>query len=180
MDKKNIIQQGERVKYMVTFLRPDFNPEEMDFELELRYGFLGRKIVIPKSGFLYGTGGEWLFSFPTDGIVGKVTARMILHMTDTDISSDDDRQEVDEQVIAFVVTTPCPQFLTCPACTGSHDVSYERTEESDIASMYMRLVSTEWVQPDAGGDPYPIYRPLLTRDDQYIYVLRITPESNNQ
>ena len=28
------------------------------------------------------------------------------------------------------------------------------------------------ITPESGGEPYPIYRPLITRNDEYIYVLR--------
>jgi hypothetical protein len=92
---------------------------------------------------------------------------------DTDVNPDQERAEVDEQIIAFVVTVPCPNFLCCPACSGDgHDIRFERTEEPDIAAKYLRLCVTEMVTPESGGEPYAIYRPLITRDDQYIYVRR--------
>ena len=172
MDAKNIIQQGELVKYIITSRNPNFNIEEDDFTVELIYGMLGRKLVIPKSEMVYGTDGEYLMQFSTAGMVGKVTARMTFFVHDTDVNPDGERQEVDEQVIAFVVTTPCPQFLVCPACSSEgHDIHFERTEEPDIAAKYLRLVVTETVTPEH-GEPYTIYRPLVTRNDEYIYVLR--------
>jgi hypothetical protein len=175
MDAKNIIQQGELVKYIITSRNPNFNIEEDDFTVELLYGLMGRKLVVPKSEMVYGTDGEYIMQFSTKGMVGKVTARMTFFVHDTDVNPDGERQEVDEQVIAFVVTTPCPQFLACPACSSEgHDVNYERTEEPDIAAMYVRLCATEIVTPESGGEPYPIYRPLITRNDEYLYVLRDT------
>jgi len=50
-------------------------------------------------------------------------------------------------------------------------VHYELTDEPDIAAKYLRLVATETVVPEH-GEPYTIYRPLVTRNDEYIYVLR--------
>ena len=41
---------------------------------------------------------------------------------------------------------------------------------------YLRLVATETVTPEH-GDPYTIYRPLVTRNDEYIYVLRESAEA---
>jgi hypothetical protein len=70
------------------------------------------------------------------------------------------------------VATPCPNFFTCPKCSSEgHDVRYELTQEPDIAAKYLRLCVTETVTPEH-GEPYPIYRPLITRNDEYLYALR--------
>ena len=172
MDSKNIVQQGEKLKYIVTSRNQNFNMEECDFYVEILYGMMGKKLVIPKSDFLYSTGGEYVLMFSTDGMVGKLTARMVWQCHDTDSDPNNQRQEVDEQIIAFVVTTPCPHLLICPACPTDRDVNYERTDDPDIASLYVRLCVTETITPDGGGEPYNIYRPLITRDDSYLYVLR--------
>ena len=176
MDSKNIVQQGEKVKYIVTSQNPNFNMETCDFYVELHYGMMGRKLIIPKSEFLYGTGGEYIMLFDTSDMVGKVVARLVWQCHDTDSSPDNQRQEVDEQIIAFVVTSPRPQLLICPKDEDNHDVRYERTEESDIADMYVRLVATEHIEPEH-GDPYTIYRPLITRNDEYLYALRETADA---
>ena len=173
MSENDIIQQGEKVKYIVTSRNHNFNIEEDDFRVELIYGMMGKKLVIQKSDMLYGTDGEYIMQFSTSGMVGKVVARTVYYVHDTDIDPDDEREEVDEQVICFVVGTPCPVLLNCPKCSSEgHDIHFERTEEPDIAAMYLRLCVTEIVTPESGGEPYPIYRPLITRNDEYIYVLR--------
>ena len=172
MDPKNIVQQGEMLKYIITSQNPNFNMEEDDFYVELIYGMMGKKLVIPKSDMIYGTDGEYIMSFSTDGMVGKVTARMVWQAHDTDIAPHNQRQEVDVQIIAFVVTTPNPQLLICPKVSSDgNDVRYELTDKPDIAAMYLRLVATETVIPEH-GEPYTIYRPLITRNDEYLYVLR--------
>ena len=176
MNEVNIVQQGEKVKYIVTSQNHNFDMELDDFYVEILYGMMGKKLVIPKSKFLYVTDGEFVMQFSTEGMIGKVTARMVWQCHDTDSDPNNQRQEVDEQIIAFVVTTPCPQLLICPKCTGSHDVKYVRTEESDIAAMYLRLVATETVIPEH-GEPYIIYRPIITRNDEYIYVHRDSVDS---
>ena len=72
----------------------------------------------------------------------------------------DDRQEVDEQYIGVVISSPCPQFFKCPKCESvGHDVTYERTEESDIGDKYAMLCDCNGV-------------PIMTTDDEYICVLR--------
>lgn len=173
MSENDIIQQGETVKYIVTSRNPNFNIEEDDFRVELIYGMMGKKLVIQKSEMMYGTGGEYIMQFSTSGMVGKVVARTVYYVHDADINPDGEREEVDEQIICFVVTTPCPVLLNCPKCSSEgHDIRFERTEEPDIAAMYLRLCVTEIVTPESGGEPYPIYRPLITRNDEYIYVLR--------
>ena len=107
-------------------------------------------------------------------------SRFVWQCHDTDSSPNNQRQEVDEQIIAFVVTSPCPQLVICPKCgSEGHDVRYERTDEPDIAAMYLRLCATEVVTPESGGEPYTIYRPLITRNDEYIYVLRDRVDNMN-
>ena len=173
MSENDIIQQGEKVKYMFTSRNHNFNIEEDDFRVELIYGMMGKKLVIQKSDMLYGTDGEYIMQFSTSGMVGKVVARTVFYVHDTDIDPDGEREDVDEQVICFVVSNPCPVLLNCPKCSSEgHDIHFERTEEPDIAAMYLRLCVTEIVTPESGGEPYPIYRPLITRNDEYIYVLR--------
>ena len=60
---------------------------------------------------------------------------------------------------------------TSECSSEGHDVRYELTDEPDIAAKYLRLVATENVIPEH-GEPYTIYRPLITRNDEYIYALR--------
>ena len=56
----NIVRQGEKVKYIVTSQNINFDMESCDFYVELLYGMMGKKLVIQKSDFLYGTGGEYI------------------------------------------------------------------------------------------------------------------------
>lgn len=173
----NIVRRGEKVKYIVTSQNINFDMEACYFYVELHYGMMGKKLVIPKSEFLYGTGGEYIMLFDTSDMVGKVVARLVWQCHDTDSNPNNQRQEVDEQIIAFVATTPCPQLIFCPKCSSEgHDVRYEITEEPDIADMYVRLVATEYIVPEH-GEPYTIYRPLITRNDEYIYALREAAEN---
>ena len=151
MDAKHIIQQGERAKYIVTSNRQDFDFGVNDYHLEIIYGMMGAKITIEKTDFQK-LDDYWVFSFPTDNIVGKVMARLVMEIGD--------RQEVDEQYIGVVISTPCPQFFKCPKCESvGHDVIYDRTEESDIGDKYAMLCDRDGV-------------PIMTSDDEYICVLR--------
>ena len=157
MDQNSIIMQGERAKYFIRSDKWNFNFFENSFYLELIYGMQGEKITLQKSDFLY-INERWIFSFPTDDIVGAVKARLVMEIFDPDCP-DDVRQEVDEQYIAFVITNPCPQFFKCPCTGGDHDIVYERTEQSDIGERYARLT-------DRNG------KHLRTRDGGYLFVLR--------
>lgn len=157
MDKRNILQQGERAKYFVRSDKWNFNFEENSYYLEIIYGMMRKKITIQKSDFLY-LNGKWIFSFPTTDIVGPVKARLVMEIFDPDCP-DGVRNEVDEQYIAFVVQTPCPQFFRCPCDGEAHEIVYERTEESDIGDRYARLCDKDGVR-------------FKTSEDGYIYVLR--------
>ena len=157
MEAKNIIMQGERAKYFVRSDKWNFNFEENSFYLEILYGMMGGKITIEKSEFKF-LNGMTLFSFPTDGMVGPVKARLVMEITDPDCP-DDVRQEVDEQYIGFVVSQPCPQFFKCPKCCGKHEIIYTRTEESDFGERYAILCDCNSV-------------PIVTANDEYICVLR--------
>lgn len=151
MDAKHIIPQGERAKYIVTSNRQDFDFGVNDYHLEIIYGMMGSKITIEKTDFQK-LDDYWVFSFPTDNIVGKVMARLVMQIGD--------RQEVDEQYIGVVISSPCPQFFRCPKCESvCHDVTYERTEESDIGEKYA-------IMCDCNGVP------IMTTDDEYICILR--------
>ena len=155
MDKTRIIQQGEEVKFQVQI--KDFDMEVNDFRVELIYGYRRTTVAIEKAQMLE-NGGQYYIVFDTDDMVGRVTARCTWVGPDTD-APDGYREKTDEQFLGFIVTTPCPQFFTCPACTEEHPVPYTRTEQSDIADKYQRL-----------ADKYD--RPLLTVDNEYIFVLK--------
>ena len=152
MDTKNIIMQGERAKYFISSKKSNFNFEENSYWLEILYGMQGKKITIPKSEFLY-LNDHWIFSFPTDDIVGPVKARLVMEIFDPDCP-EDLRTEIDEQYIGIVITNPCPQFLRCPACTGEHEIEYERTEASDIGERYARLADKNGHRLRNAGDGY--------------------------
>lgn len=151
MDAKFIIQQGERAKYIVESKRADFDFGVNNYTLEICFGMMGQKIIIPKSQFQQ-IGGYWIVSFPTNAITGKIMARLVMQIGT--------RQEVDEQYIGFVVSRPCPQFFNCPKCMpADHDVTYTRTEESNIGEQYAVLCDCNGVA-------------ICTADDEYIMVKR--------
>lgn len=113
-----IIPQGELAQYRMQSKRWNFNFEDNDFVLEIIYGMTGQKIVIEKKDVEDG-----VFSFDTTGIIGQLKARLTMVMNDPDCP-DDTRDEVDEQIIGFVATTPCTRLHQCPACQGDHDITY--------------------------------------------------------
>ena len=171
MAELNILQRGDKKKFIITSRNQNLDMEACDFYVEQIYGQRQNKVVVQKSEMLYGTDGEYIMVLDTTKMIGKVTFRFVWWAIDTDINPDNRRQEVDEQVVVFVVDTPNPKLFCAPTSSGDHDVNYEMTDESDIAAKYLRLCSTDIVRPDH-GEPYTIYRPLVTRNDEYLYVLR--------
>ena len=172
MAELNILQKGDKKKFIITSQNPHLDLENCYFYVEQIYGQRQNKIVLQKSDMLYGTDGEYVMIIDTSKMVGKVTFRFVWYAIDTDIDPDNRRQEVDEQVVVFVVDTPNPKLFCCPTTSDDgHDVRYEMTDEPDLAAKYLRLCSTDVITPDH-GDPYTVYRPLVTRNDEYLYVLR--------
>ena len=158
MDCTNILMQGDEAKYQVRIEAEGFNMETDDFEIELLWGMLGRKVTIKKSDTIFSVDG-YFFVFNTDDMVGRVTARCTYHIPDIDCP-DGLRTEVDEQLLCFVCTDPLPQFACVPGPSQcEHKVTYERSEQSDVASDYQYLATTE-------GDR------LITADTEYILVLK--------
>lgn len=150
--------QGDEAKYQIRIDHDGFNMETDDFEIELSWGMMGQKLTIKKSDTIFSVDG-FFFIFNTDEMVGRVTARCTYLIPDIDCH-DGLRTEVDEQLLCFVCTTPLPKFACVPAPSQcEHKVTYERIDQSDVASDYQYLATTE-------GDR------LITADTEYILVLK--------
>ena len=119
----NVIPQGEQAVFVVKSNRVNFSFDDNDFRLEIIYGMAGHRVTILKKD-LEKVEGKWRFSFDTSNMIGQLTARLTMYMNDPDCP-DDERPEVDEQLIGFVATTPCTRLHQCPKCGGQHDVTYE-------------------------------------------------------
>ena len=119
----NVIPQGEQAVLVVKSNRVNFSFDDNDFRLEIIYGMAGQRVTILKKD-LEKVEGKWRFSFDTSNMIGQLTARLTMYMNDPDCP-DDERPEVDEQLIGFVATTPCTRLHQCPKCGGQHDVTYE-------------------------------------------------------
>ena len=119
----NVIPQGEQAVFVVKSNRVNFSFDDNDFRLEIIYNMAGQRVTILKKD-LEKVEGKWRFSFDTSNMIGQLTARLTMYMNDPDCP-DDERPEVDEQLIGFVATTPCTRLHQCPKCGGEHDVTYE-------------------------------------------------------
>lgn len=158
MDCKNILQQGDEAKYAMRIDQEGYNMETDNFELELSWGMMGKKMTIKKSEMTWTIDGYFFFIFDSSDMVGRVTARCTYWVPDIDCP-DGLRIEVDEQLLCFVATTPLPKFACVPAPGCEHNVTYERSDQSGVASNYQYLASVE-------GDRF------ITKDTEYILVLK--------
>ena len=154
MDKTRILQQGEEAKFQIAI--KDFDMEANDFQVTLIWGYRRTTMVITKSQMVHAADGKWYFTFDTADMVGRVVIICTWQVPDTDYA-DGYRQETDEQYLCFVASTPCPQFVACPACTDDHPVTYTRTEQSSIADEYTYLGCAD-------------YDRIITCDDEIILV----------
>lgn len=158
MDCKNIIMQGEEAKYAMRIDAQGFNMETDDFNVKLSWGMMGRSLVIEKSQMTFSIDGYYYFVFDTSEMTGRVVAKCTYGVPDIDCP-DGIRTEVDEQLLCFVASTPLPRFACVPAPGCEHKVTYERSDQSDVASDYQYLSTVE-------GDR------LITADTEYILVLK--------
>jgi hypothetical protein len=130
--------------------------EDIDFKVELIYGYRRTTIEIEKSQMSQDTQGKWFFVFNTAGIIGLLTARCTWYLKDTDCP-DGERTKVNEQPLCFVTVTACTKLFACPCQAENQPVTYTFTDDSDIASEYVHLC-------DCDGHP------LATSDDLYLYA----------
>ena len=154
MDKTRILQPGEEAKFQIAI--KDFDMEANDFQVTLIYGYRRTTQLITKGQMVHAADGKWYFTFDTDGMVGRVSIECLWQVPDTDYV-DGYLQETDEQYLCFVASTPCPQFVACPASTDDHPVTYTRTEQSSIADEYTYLGCAD-------------YDRIITCDDEIILV----------
>ena len=154
MAEITILRRGTEAKCYVDI--KNVTMEDIDFKVELIYGYRRTTIEIEKSQMSQDTQGKWFFVFNTDGIIGLLTARCTWYLKDTDCP-DGERTKVDEQPLCFVADATCTKLFACPCAKSDSVVTYTFTDESDIASEYVRLC-------DCDGHP------LATSDDLYLYA----------
>lgn len=159
MDSKNIIQQGEEVKYQITINRIGFLMNEDNFRVRLTWGMLGKELIINKDQMIANEADEWFFMFSTEDMVGRVKAECQFDVPDSDYE-DGFRTEVDIQCLCVVITHPLPARICVPVGGGDdRTVVYERTDESDVAELYATLYDRTGTQ-------------IVTADNENIMVLK--------
>ena len=84
MTERDIFVAGEEAKYFIDINQEGFSMTDDDFEVELLYGMSGKSLKLTKQDMTADTSGKYFFSFPTAGMVGKVTARCTWQVPDTD------------------------------------------------------------------------------------------------
>lgn len=151
-----ILQQGTEAKVQVSI--KDFDMRFGDFKVSLIYGYRRTVVVIPKSAMVHDDDWNFFFTFVTDGMVGKVTARCEWREMDDDYP-DKWKDNIDEQYLCFVVSDPCPRFIACPACEHSGRVTYTFTDEPNIREHYLYLCDSE-------------HNRIVTSDGMNILVLK--------
>lgn len=154
MAEIKIIRRGTEAKCYIDI--KNVTMEDVDFTLELIYSYRRTTISIQKSEMKQDTQGKWFFVFDTTDIIGVVTARCVWELRDTDCA-DGERTKADAQPLCFVADTACTRLFSCPCAATDSPVTYSFTDESDIASEYLRLC-------DCDGHP------LASDDDFYLYV----------
>ena len=156
MAEITILRRGTEAKCYVDI--KNVTMEDIDFKVELIYGYRRTTIEIEKSKMSQDTQGRWFFVFNTEGIIGLLTARFTWYLTDTDCP-DGERTKVDEQPLCFVADATCTKLFACPCAKSDSVVTYTFTDDSDIASEFVRLCDCDGVR-------------FRTEGDGFLYVLR--------
>ena len=154
MAEITILRRGTEAKCYVDI--KNVTMEDIDFKVELIYGYRRTTIEIEKSRMSQDTQGKWFFVFNTESIIGLLTARCTWYLTDTDCP-DGERTKVDDQPLCFVADATCTKLFACPCAKSDSVVTYTFTDDSDIASEFVRLC-------DCDGHP------LASSDDLYLYA----------
>ena len=158
MNEKKIVQQGGEQKCQITITRNGFSMNDDDFKVKLSWGLTGQSLTITKDHMFANERDEWFFIFDTSPMIGPVTAECTYYVPDGDYP-DGLRTVVDRQYLCFVVSSPLPKCICCPALPSTtNTVSYEFTDDSDVAKSYIYLVDSEG-------------RNLVTCDDEKLMVL---------
>lgn len=152
MDKSRIIQRGTKAKFQVFVGYEGFDMVDNEFTVCLEWGLRGQVLTIDKSNMITNDGGEYFIAFDTTDMVGKVIARCIAQVPNESVGGF--RQEVDEQYLCFVQSTPCASFECNCQCSGDddHQVLYERITKSDMTSAFsvLRDATLAWLR-DVNG-----------------------------
>lgn len=151
-----ILQQGQEAKVQVSI--KDFDMRFGDFKVSLIYGYRRTVVEIPKSAMVHNDDWDYFFTFDTEGIVGKVTARCEWREMDGDYPTTW-KVNADEQYLCFIVSNPCPRFIACPACEPDDRVTYTFTDVPNIGERYLYLCDSE-------------HNRLVTSDGMNILVLK--------
>ncbi len=154
MAEIKIIRRGTEAKCYIDI--KNVAMADVDFTLELIYSYRRTTIRIPKSDMKQDTQGKWFFMFDTTDIIGVVTARCVWELKDTDCA-DGERTKADAQPLCFVADAACTRLFSCPCAVTDSPVTYIFTDDSGIASEYLRLC-------DCDGHP------LASDDDFYLYA----------
>lgn len=158
MDCTNIIKQGEEAKYAVMIDYEGFSMDTDDFKVELSWGLQGQSVVIEKSQMISSIESGFFFIFDTTPMTGRVIAKCTWYVPDIDCP-DGLRTVTDEQLLCFVSNVPNPKCPCNQASSCKHYVTYERSEQSDVASDYQYLITS---QSDR----------IITNDTEYTLVLK--------
>lgn len=144
MDKDRIIQQGDTAKFQVTIQHEDFDQQTDPFRVVVHGGIPDTPVTINREDMLHDEDGNFYLVFPSSGMQGQLLAECHYGVHDEDVEGNV-RDDVDRQWLAFVTDSPCPHFAGRCDCFGSRDghVEYERTDDSDVASIYMTLVTSD-------------------------------------
>jgi hypothetical protein len=150
MDEKNIIQQGTVGKYSIDITRAGYVMDTDDFTVILSWGMTDKSMTIRKSEMQH-TDDGWIFIFPTDEMVGVVTASCEVFQPDMDMP-DGKWKIVDRQRLCFVATTACPLLSCGGEKCGEHQVKYDRVYNDSSAHGRNYLVDVNYIPITADGD----------------------------
>lgn len=152
MTTKNIIQRGDIAKYQITIRRDDFDMQNDDFTVTLKWGIASpASMKIVKADMFHDEDWNVYFLFDTSLMLGRVTAECEYIVPDTDAEGGS-RKSIDRQVLCLVADNATAKLPKCPVL-GERYVEYQRTFRSDAKTLYAIVRVQPEVVTTSNGTP---------------------------
>jgi len=146
MNKILVANRGQEVKFNVVFHDDNFDRRYDPIEITLRWGLLGRKLIIKRDEMLFDEHHHCFIVIDTSKMTGIVTATCRYEIQDVDMD-DERRTEIDEQPLMYVATgrISCCRPICgckCPPEKG-HAVEYRYVHDTNVVQDFYYLITSD-------------------------------------
>lgn len=137
-DKNMIVSRGDIAKFKIEITHKDFDQQEDDFKVVLKWGMFKQSMTIEKADIIRDEKGNFFVFFDTSEMLGMVKAVCCYYVPDSDMESGY-REEVNYQWLCFVTANPTAKFCCDFEPGGDGHVVYTRVYASDVNTAFLNL-----------------------------------------